>query len=196
MVPYAVRPKLEESQKRMEAEGNLEKVDYSPWGTPVVPVVKPAGTVRVCGDNKVTLNPNLEVQQYPLPRVEECFHMMNGGHKFTKIDLAQAYNQVPLEDESKDLTILNMHKGLYHWRRLPFGIASSPAILQRIMDQVLQGLNHVVWYLDDILLTGETEKEYLQNLEVLAKLKKIGLRRRMRQMPVFARLGGIPWPQD
>ncbi len=87
----------------------------------MVPVVKPDGTVRVCGDYKVTLNPNLE---YPLalPRVEECFHLMNGGHKFTNIDLAQAYNEVPLEDELKDLTTLNTHKWLYRWSRLPFGV--------------------------------------------------------------------------
>ena len=144
MVPFALRPKLEETLKRMEVEGNLEKVEYSPWGTPIVPVVKPDGTVRVCGDYKVTLNPCLEVQIHPLPRVEECFHAMNGGQKFTKIDLAQAYNQVPLDDESKDLTTIHTHKGLYRWSRLPYGVASSPAIFQSIMDQVLQGLKQVV----------------------------------------------------
>ena len=186
MVPFALRPKLEETLKKMEAEGNLEKVKYSPWGTPVVPVLKPDGTVRVCGDFKVTLNPCLEVQKHPLPRVEECFHAMNGGEKFTKIDLAQAYNQVPLDDESKELTTLNTHKGLYRWSRLPYGVASSPAIFQGIMDQILQGLNHVVWYLDDILLTGESEAEHLSNLEeVLSRLEKFGLRARLSKCQFF-----------
>jgi len=186
MVPFALRPKLEETLKRMEVEGNLEKVEYSPWGMLVVHVVKPDGTVRACGDYKVTLNPCLKVQIHPLPRVEECFHAMNGGQKFTMIDLAQAYNQVPLDDESKDLTTIHTHKGLYRVSRLPYGVASSPAIFQSIMDQVLQGLKQVVWYLDDILITGESEDEHLKNLEeVLARLEKFGLRARLSKCQFF-----------
>ena len=65
----------------MVEEGNLEKANFD-------------GNVRVCDGYKVTLNPCLEVQQYSLPRVKECFQAMNGGNKFTKIDLAQAYNQI------------------------------------------------------------------------------------------------------
>ena len=70
-VPYAVKPKLDEALDRMVAEGNLEKVDYSEWATPIVPVIKPDGSVRVCGDYKVTLNPHLEVKQHPLPSVSK-----------------------------------------------------------------------------------------------------------------------------
>ena len=111
-VPFSIRPKLEKALEAMVEEGNLERVDYSRWGTPVVPVVIPDGLVRVCGDYKVTLNPFLEVPQYPLPRVKECFQAINGGHHYTKIDLAQVYNQVTLDEESKELTTINMHKGL------------------------------------------------------------------------------------
>ena len=99
----------------MIEERNLEKVEFSKWGMPIIPVIKPDGTVRVCSDYKVTLNPCLEVQQYPLPREEEHFQAMNGGNKFTKIDLAQAYNQIMLDNKSKSLTTINTHKGLYQW---------------------------------------------------------------------------------
>ena len=143
-VPFAVKPRLEKALEEMVEEGNLERVGFSHWGTPMVPVVKPNGMVRVCGDYKVTLNPCLEVPQYPLPRAEECFHAMNGGKHFTKINVAQAYNQVTLDEESRDLTTINTHKGLYRWTRLPYGVASSPAIFQEIMDKILQGLHQVV----------------------------------------------------
>ena len=89
---------------------------------------------------------------------------MNGGNKFTKIDLAQAYNQIMLDDESKSLTTINTNKGLYQWTKLPYGVASSPAIFQGIMDKILQGLHHIVWYLDDILITRETEEQHLANV--------------------------------
>ena len=93
------------------------------------------------------LNPCLQVPQHPIPRAEECFHAVNGGEKFTKLDLVQAYNQIMLDEASKQLTTINTHGGLYRWCRLPFGVAVSPAIFQGIMDKALHGLNRVVWYL-------------------------------------------------
>ena len=63
----------------MVIEGNLENIDYSEWVTPIMAVTKPDGSVRVCGDYKVTLKPCLEVNQHPLPRIEECFQTMNDG---------------------------------------------------------------------------------------------------------------------
>ena len=81
-----------------------------------------------------------------------------------------------LDDKSKSLTTINTHKGLYQWTRLPYGVASSPAIFQGIMDKILQGPYQVVWYLDDILITGETEEQHLANVEeVLSRLEKYGL---------------------
>ena len=100
--------------------------------------------------------------------------------KFTKLDLAQAYNQVMLDEGSKQLTTINTHCGLYHWCRLPFGVAASPAIFLGIMDKVLHGLHHVVWYLHDILVSGENDEQHLSNLkEVWSKLEKYSLRARL-----------------
>ena len=69
--------------------------------------------------------------------------------------------------------VINTHKGLYHFIRLPYGVAAAPSIFQQIMDQILPKLPGVVCYLDDILVNGKDEKEHLGNLEaVLQKLHK------------------------
>lgn len=84
-----------------------------------------------------------------------------------------------LDEESMNLTTISTHQGLYRWRRLPYGVASSPAIFQGNIDQVLQGLDGVVWYMDDILVTGKTDEEHLKHLnDVLARLEKHGLEKK------------------
>ena len=76
-----------------------------------------------------------------------------------------------LDDRSRELVTINTHKGLYRYTRLHFGVASAPAIFQKTMDTVLQGLPKVICYLDDILVTGSTEEEHLSNVEkVLGRL--------------------------
>ena len=74
---------------------------------------------------------------------------------------------------------VNTHRGLYRYTRLPFGVAFVPAIFQQTMDTVLQGLSKVMRYIDDILVTGNTEQKLLQNLEqLLQKLRQYGIQAR------------------
>ncbi|GFT85779.1 uncharacterized protein K02A2.6 [Trichonephila clavipes] len=79
-VPFALKGRVENEIDRLEKEGIIEKVDSSEWATPVVPVVKSDGSIRLCADYSVTLNPNLIVPQHPLPRLDEIF-----GRRFTLI---------------------------------------------------------------------------------------------------------------
>ena len=97
------------------------------------------GEDRLCGDFKVTLNPVMAVDQYPLPKPQDLYATLSGGKKFTKLDLSQAYLQLMLDDQSQSLVVINTHKGLYKFTRLPFGVASAPAMFQKLMDTILQG---------------------------------------------------------
>ena len=142
----------------------------------MVPVVKRDGSVRLCGDYKITVNKIAKFDSYPLPRIDDLFVSLSGGSAFTKLDLAHAYLQVPLDAESKKFTTINTHRGLYQYNHLPFGISSAPAIFQRTIENILQNLPHTCVYLDDILVTGKTESEHIRNLEeVLIRLEKAGL---------------------
>jgi len=109
--------------------------------------------------------------------VEDLFATLAGGKKFTKLDLSQAYLQLELHPDSLEYCMINTHKGLYQFSRLPFGIASAPALFQRMMDNILQDVPGAMCYIDDILVTGPTEAEHLQRLEeVLRRLQAHGIR--------------------
>jgi len=167
----------------LEYEGILSRVEWSEW---VVPVPKQNGHVRICGDFKVTINPVLYAEEYPLPRIEDIFASLAGGMKFSVIDLAQAYHQMELKEDSRKYLTFNTQKRIYQYHRLVFSIKSAPSIWQRATDQVLQGLEGPQCYLDDIIVTGSSEDEHLKNLEhVLQILKQFGLRANRAKFTFF-----------
>ena len=176
-MPFAIKEAVGREIDRLEEIGVLERVEFSRWATPIIPVPKSDGTFRLCGDYKVTLNAFLEVDQHPLPKPEEIFASLARGQRFTTLDLSQAYQQLVLDKASKELVTVSTHQGLYRYMRLPFGVASAPAIFQHTMDQVLHGLPGVMCYLDDIIITGATDQKHLSNLAaVLERLRVKGFR--------------------
>ena len=121
------------------AKGAWQPIQFNDYGTPVVPIHKAAlpgqasTKLRVCGDYSVTVNPQLEPHHYPMPRPEDLMQRLGGGHGFTKIDLADAYNQIQLAPESQKWLALSTHRGVLLQKRLPFGISSAPSYFQEIM---------------------------------------------------------------
>ena len=185
-VPYAYREKVEQELRRLEHDGIIQPVRFSEWAAPIVPVLKANGSMRICGDYRLTVNQAAQKESYPLPRIEDLLSNLAGGDTFTKLDLSNAYQQVALNEESRKYVVINTHLELFQYNRLPFGVASAPAIFQRIMDSLLQGIPNVVVYLDDILVTGKTLKEHRQNLEtVLTRLSQAGLRLKSSKCTFF-----------
>ncbi len=176
-VPLALRPKVALELERLERDGVIEPVAFSEWAAPIVPVVKPDGSIRICGDFKVTVNKVAKRDMYPLPRVEELFASLAEGETFTKLDLSHAYQQILLSEESKQYVTINTFRGLYRYNRLPFGVSAAPSIFQRTMENLLQGIPQVAVYIDDILVTGKSAAEHLHHLEeVLHRIDSAGMR--------------------
>ena len=129
-VPYALRTKVEEELDRLEKEYIIEPVQFADWAAPIVPVLKSdRKSVRLCGDFKLTINQASKLDRYPIPKIEDLFARMSGGKTFSKLDLSQAYQQVLLEESSKDLAVINTHRGLFRYNRLPFGISVGKIIM-------------------------------------------------------------------
>lgn len=177
-VPFALLDKVSAELDRLVARGIISPVSYAEWATPIVPVLKGDGTVRICGDFKVTLNPVCEMERYPLPVVDDIFATLRGGQQFSILDLRDAYNQILLDEDSRKLAVINTHKGLFCYNRLPFGIASAPAIFQRTIEYVLQGLPGVQAYLDDVLIADANDKPNTNLQAVLQRFREYGIKLR------------------
>ena len=169
--------KIEAELDRLVKEGTIEPVEFTEWATPIVPIVKEDGTIRICGDYEETINQAAKLDNYPIPKIEDLYATLGEGMEFTKLDLSQSYQQLELDEESKKYTTINTHKGLFRYNRLPFGIASAPGIFQRTIESLLQGIPQVVVRIDDVLVTGKTREKHLENLKkVLTRLDKAGIR--------------------
>jgi len=81
--------------------------------------------------------------------------------------------------------IINTHRGLFCYNRLPFGVSSAPRIFQRVMECLLRGIPGVVVHLDNMLVTGPSDKQHLSTLDkVFQRLKEAGLKLIMKKTNV------------
>ena len=138
----------------------------------------------MCGDYSKTVNTQLETHRQPIPLPKNLFRKLAGGHGYTKIDLADAYNQIPLGPESQKKLALSTQRGVLLQMRLPFGITSAPGYFQGIMNQLTSDLPGVAVYLDDILVSGANAEDHLKNLRnLLKRLDEHNLRCRLENRP-------------
>ncbi|VDI73603.1 Hypothetical predicted protein [Mytilus galloprovincialis] len=84
-LPYALKDKVEMELERLEKEGQIQQVEFSDWAAPIVPVVKENGSIRICGDYKVTVNAVSKLDNYPIPKTEDLYATLGGGQRIYKI---------------------------------------------------------------------------------------------------------------
>lgn len=170
-VPFSLQSRVEDELLRLENENIITKVSFSDWATPVVPVVKPNGAIRLCADYSVTVNPNIKVPQHPFPGFEEIFSKLSGGQLFTTLDIRTAFLHIPTSKASSKILTINTHKGLYNVNRLMYGISAAPAVWQNYIEHVIGEIPGVCVVHDDIIITGANTEEHLNRLKnVLEKL--------------------------
>ena len=87
--------------KKLKDEGIIKHVTSAPCAAPIVPVIKRSGDIRLCGDFSVTYNKCAEPSKYPIPKLEHFASCFRGCSYFSKLDMSQAYHQVPVHPESQ-----------------------------------------------------------------------------------------------
>lgn len=107
------------------------------------------------------LNSVTKKEYYSLPNISDLLQGYKAGNKapFTVIDVAEAYHQIAMEEESIPLTGFSTYQGHYEYLKLPFGMVNAPSTYQRFMNVTLSGLTGELCmvYLDDIIIFNTEE---------------------------------------
>ena len=177
-LPYAVREEIQEEIQEIINTGITRKSD-SPYASPMVVVKKKDGSDRICVDYR-KLNRITVTDPEPVTTAEDLFQKLGQCQFFSKIDLSKGNWQIPVADEDIHKTAFVTGDGCCEFLRMPFGMKNSGATLVRGMRKLLQGLDHVESYVDDLIVNI---KDWDTHLQVLDRLL-----RRLQQARVGVRL--------
>ena len=143
--------------------------------------------LRMCIDYR-RLNHDTDKDSWPLPRIDDIINYLHGAKYFASLDLLMGYHQIPIKESDRPKTAFITHRGLFQFKRMPFGLCNAPATFQRLMDELFSTEigKILLVYLDDLLIFAKTEEELLIGLEkTLKKLIAAGLKCKPRKCKLF-----------
>ena len=157
------------------SDASVIEPSSSPWASALVPVRK-KGTekLRWAVDYR-RLNDNIQTDAYPLPSIETNLQLLHNSKIYTTLDSAGAFHGIPVAPASRPLTAFISPRGLFQFRRMPFGIKSSPSVYARMVARALDTLpgkpgEYALGYLDDIICHSKTPEEHLRHLELVMEM--------------------------
>ena len=176
-VPISTANAINTEIERLEEEDIIEKVSGPQgWISNFDVVSKKNNKVRLCLDAR-TLNTAIKREKYPIPTVDSIIDSMHGSKIFAKLDMKEAYTQLELSPDSREITNFNTENGVYRHKRLVYGINNSFEIFQRTMEQSFGVIDGVRFISDDIIIYAKDEKDLIQKLEtVFQRIRELGLK--------------------
>ena len=177
-LPHSQREIVNQQIQDMLKQGVIEH-SHSPWNSPLFLVPKKDGSYRPVIDYR-KVNERTEDDRYPLPVLSDLLMNLGGGNTiFSTLDLVSGYWQVPMAQESKEITAFSTPSGHYHWLRMPFGLKAAPLTFQRMINTIFAGMlgTSVHAYLDDLIVVSKDAKTHFQDLRmVFQRLQEANLK--------------------
>ena len=187
-VPPSQLPELKEHIEDLLRKGIIRESN-SGYGQPIVLVRKKNGQLRMTVDNRC-LNLKTRQEYTLLPRYEECLDALAGSKLYSHLDLAAAYNQIPLHEDDRHKSAFTTPFGLFEYNRMNFGLKSAPATFQKAMMNVFRKeiLEILLVILDDILVHAKSIEEMITRLDIVfTRLEEHGFKLEPKKCHFFRR---------
>ena len=169
-IPFSQLDKVDaEIDKLLNDDVIEETPEPSPWVSNLVIVPKPSGDLRVCCDYR-DLNKAIIRERFILPKVEDTLHALQGSKYFAKIDAKNGFFQLNLSEECRYLTTFITNKGCFQSKRVLYGLSDISETFQKVMEEILFGLDGVEISIDDVIVHAETIDLLVVRLQSVRKM--------------------------
>ena len=190
--PYRASPR-ETAEMQQQVQEGLEtgriRVSSSPYGSSVLFVSKPDGSLRMCIDYR-RLNKQTVKNRHPLPRIDDLLDQFGGAQYFSVIDLKAGYAQIRLPESDIPKTAFNTPFGHFEYTIVPFGLSNAPSVFTKVMQNVLRPVlgRCACVYLDDCLCYSPSAEQHERDLaEILTLLRSHNLYANAKKCQLFLR---------
>ncbi len=175
-IPVRIKEDVEAEIRILLDDGIIVPSD-SEWCSPIVPVRKKDGSVRLCVDFR-ELNKVTPLRRFWLPSLREILDEVGPSAVLSKLDLTSGFHQVIMDKDSSELTTFGCSLGKFKFVRMPFGLKNAPAVFQAVVEEVLKPVKEISRnYIDDVVVFSKDWKRHLVDLgKVLDVLRKAGLK--------------------
>ena len=130
-----IEAKFKEELDNLLADGIIEE-SYSPWCSPPIPVKMKDMSIRIVVDCR-KLNSATVYDIFCMPSTEKVIARLGQAQFLSKLDLAKGFHQVPMADDSKDITTYSCKLGKCIYLGMPFGLRNAPSTFQVMMQRCL-----------------------------------------------------------
>ncbi|XP_063626451.1 uncharacterized protein K02A2.6-like [Cydia splendana] len=171
-IPLPLEQKVENKIQDLLARDIIEEVNGpSRWVSPMVPIIKENGDLRLCVDMR-RANTAILRENHPLPCMDKLLPEIGKAKYFSKLDIKDAFHQLELHPDCRHITTFITAKGLYQYKRLMFGISCAPEIFQKVLEKLLVKCDGVLNFIDDILVFGDNEEQHDMRLAMVLEVLK------------------------
>ena len=159
---------IQENVDKMLSEGVI-RASSSRWHAQVLIVKDETNRhkKRLCIDYSQTINIYMELDAYPLPRIDDMINELSKYRVFSTFDLRSAYHQIKIVETDCKYAAFEASGQLYESIRIPFGVNNGVAAFQRIMSQFVEqeNLRDNFPYLDNVTVAVRDQEEHNNNVK-------------------------------